>query len=261
MAGKRVSIARRAAWSIGAVLLLTSVAACTTGGGHAGGGGGGGCTTPTQITGGYPLTAPTSGWYSADTRTSGNVTVNSTYGAPTGFGCNSAELTTGSVLGQDKAQLYSYADYGTAFASINNVSYWAYRSSLSGTPAANLALNVQLVGNAGYTPGVTTDCTGLPCFTTLVYEPYLQSGGQGAITNDVWQHWNATDNTLNNGMWWSSKIASGPGSQGQPETWTWFQNLYSDSSIRAYGFNVGSYNPNMVVAADGLTFGSTTTDF
>jgi hypothetical protein len=258
-----MSVARRAAWSIGAVLLLTSVAACTTGGGHGGGGhGGGGCTaTPTQITGGYPLSAPTSGWYSADTRTSGNVTVNSTYSGPPGFGCNSAELTTGSVLGQDKAQLFSYADYGMALSSISNVSYWAYRSSLSGTPAANLALNIAIQGTAGFIPGTTVGCTATPCFTTLVYEPYLQSGGQGAIVNDTWQHWNATDATAGNGMWWSSKIASGPGSQSQPETYSYFQSLYSDSVIQAYGFNVGSYNPNMVVAADGLTFGSTTTDF
>ena len=37
----------------------------------------------------------------------------------------------------------------------------------------------------------------------------VQSGGQGAIVNNTWQHWNATDATPGNGVWWSSKIAVG----------------------------------------------------
>jgi hypothetical protein len=255
MAGKRVSNMRRAAWSIGAVVLLCSVAACTTGGGH-GGGGGGGCTTPTQVHGGTPLTAPITGWYSADTRSSGNVTVDNTYPGPTGFGCNSALFSTGSVAGQDKAQLYSFADYGQAFSGINNVSYYTYK--VAGDPAPDVAVNIQLDGTAGFTLG----CASTPCFTTLVYEPYLQSGGQGAITNDTWQNWNATDATSGNGMWWSSKIPLGnTGAMDHPMPWSYFKGLYTDAVIWGYGLDVGSGNPSVLAAADGLKFGSTTTDF
>jgi hypothetical protein len=261
MAGKRVSNVRRASWAIGAVVLLSTLGvSCTSGGG-------GGCGRPTEITGGYPPSEPIAGWYSYDTRANGNVTVNDQFGAPPGFGCYSAELTTGASTptppaSLDKAQLFSFAKAGSPFAPLNNVSYWAYRSSLSGTPAANIALNIELYGVAGFTPAPGHTCAvATPCFTSLVYEPYLQSGGQGAITNDVWQHWNATDATPGNGMWWSSHITSGPGSQGQPQTWSWFKTQYPDAVLGGYGFNVGSNNPNMFVAADGLTLGSTTTNF
>jgi hypothetical protein len=170
-------------------------------------------------------------------------------------------MTTNGVVGQDKAQLFSYAQAGTALSTINNVGYWAYRASVSLSPAANLALNVELHGTAGFTPGVTPGCTTTPCFTTLVYEPYLQSGGQAAMTDDAWQHWDATDTTPGNGRWWSTKIPSGPGSAGSPQPFSFFKGLYSDATIGGYGFNIGSNNPNMVVAGDGLTFGTTTTDF
>ena len=172
-------------------------------------------------------------------------------------------MTTGASTAspsQDKAQLFSYAKAGSPFAAINSAAYWSYRAA-EPSPAADIALNIELRGNAGFTPNVTTGCTTLPCFTTLVYEPYVQSGGQGAIVDNTWQHWDGTDATPGNGMWWSSKIASGPGSQGSPQTWAYFKSLYSDAVLGGYGFNIGSFNPNMVVAGDGLTMGSTTTDF
>jgi hypothetical protein len=257
-----MSMARRAAWSLGAIVLLSTVGvSCTTGGG-------GGCGMATQVTGGYPLTAPAPGWYSADTRATGNVTVNNTYGAPMGFGCFSARMTTGDTYpahtppytsGQDKAQLFSYAKFGNAFAPINNVSYWSYRAAEPG-PAADIALNIELHGTAGFTPGVTIGCNATPCFTSLVFEPYLQSGGQGAIVDHTWQHWDAVNG--GNGVWWSSRIPSGdPGSQGNPQPWSFFKALYSDATLGGYGFNIGSSNPNMDVAGDGLTLGSTTTNF
>ncbi len=39
------------------------------------------------------------------------------------------------------------------------------------------------------------------------------------------------------------------------------QALYPDATVLGYGFNLGSNNPNLIVAGDGLTFGGTTTDF
>jgi hypothetical protein len=258
MAGKRVLSLRRAASALGVLVLVSGLAACSQGGGA-----GGGCTTPTAIIPGTPsssATPPILGWYSADTRSGGTVDVNDSYGAPAGYGCNSVMMTTNGVLGQDKAQLLSYAQEGTSFASIDAVSYWAYRSSVSLSPAPDMAVNLQLFGTAGFAPGCHVT-PGLGCFTTLTYEPYLQSGGQGAIASDAWQFWNATDSTVGNGMWWSSSISSGPGSMSQPLPWSTFKSIYTDAVVGAYGFNLGSYNPNMVVAGDGLTFGSTTTDF
>ncbi len=203
--------------------------------------------------GNNPASYPASGWWSADTRTNGSVVVDSSLGAPIGFGCTSAKLTTGVATGtplQDKAQLFSFAlaGGGTPLSSINTISYWANRSS--GGPAATVALNVQITG------------TGVPTgFATLVYEPYNQSGTQSAIVNGTWQQWIGTATTPGDGLWWTNKIPSGPGSQSAPMPWASFQALYPSAAIGGYGFNLGSNNPNIVAAADGLVFGTTTTDF
>ncbi len=196
--------------------------------------------------------APPTGWWNADTRLFGTVAVNSNLGAPVGFGCKSAELITGNDNSQGKAQLFNYEQYGTPLGDIDEISYWAKKSSAStGGAATHLALNVVIVG-----PGV-----GPQNYAFLVYEPYNQSGSQAAIQLDTWQHWDATATTPGDGRWWSSKIASGPGSQGAPITWADFQTLYPTAEIAGYGFNLGSYNPNTIVAGDGLKFGSVTTNF
>lgn len=232
-----------------------------------GGGGGGGCTgSVTTVNVGEPpssafppptgtAASPPIGWWSADTRTNGTVTpVAATYGGAPGFGCTAAKLTTGASTAspsQDKAQLFNYREYGTPLIGINNISYWAYKSSTStGGPAIDLALNVQIYGS-----GVPTNSA------TLVYEPYQQSGTQTAIQLDTWQQWDATATTPGDGRWWTSKIASGPGSQAQPIPWAQFQAMYPTAAVAGYGFNLGSSNPNTVVAGDGLVFGSVTTDF
>jgi hypothetical protein len=244
---------------VGVLVLVAALAACST---SPGGGGGGGnqCTTPTAIHGGTPLTVPAPGWYTADTRSSGNVKVDNSFGAPTGFGCNAVVMTTGSVSGQDKAQLYTFAKAGTAFSDVANVSYWSYRAAAPVGSPADVALNIQLFGTAGFTPGCTVT-PGLGCFTTLVYEPYFQSGGNAGVVDNTWQHWDATATSPGDGMWWSSKILSGQGSQSDPQPMTFFKGLYTDATLSGYGFNIGSSNPNMVVAADGLAFEGVTTDF
>jgi hypothetical protein len=237
--------------------LVIAPLAVLTGACAAGPGGGPTCNdTVTTITpgdpGSNPASYPAPGWWSNDTRTNGTVTVNTDLGAPAGFGCTSAKLTTGAANGsplQDKAQLFSFAQAGTALADINNISYWTNRASSSGA-AINLALNVSITG-----PGVPAN------FATLVYEPYNQSASQNAIVDNMWQNWNATATTPGDGVWWTKAIPSGPGSQGQPIPWASFQALYPSATIIGYGFNLGSNNPNTVVAGDGLIFGTTTTNF
>jgi len=202
---------------------------------------------------------PAAGWWSDDTRANGAVTVDVAIAPPPDLGCRSARFVTGASTASpsaDKAQLITFASAGAALSSIASVSYWAYRSSAStGGPAIDLAINVSITGS--------TVPTG---YAVLVYEPYQQSAGMAAIVEDTWQHWNATAATPGDGRWWTSKIANGPspgapGSQSNPQTWAAFQALYPDAAVHGYGFNLGSVNPNMIVAGDGLVFGTTTTDF
>jgi hypothetical protein len=234
-----------------AVLMVAGVAASCT----PPAGGPSACNdTVSGIIGGNPLSVPTTGWFSSDTRLTGNVQLSSAYGAPSGLGCTAVLMTTGNnyptgvTTGpfQDKAQLFSYDKVGQALSSISSISYWSYRSSASsGSQAPDIALNVQVTGAS--VPGN---------FATLVYEPYNQSGGQGAIVNDTWQQWNATASTPGDGLWWSTK-----GSQSNLLTWSQVQTLYAGATIGGYGFNLGSNNPNQVVAGDGLQFGGTLTNF
>ena len=207
--------------------------------------------TPVTIQTGVPTSVPVPGWYSSDTRSNGTVSMTTEFGTPSDLTCDAVKLTTGEATGtplQDKAQLFSFAAAGTALSSIASVSYWGYRSSSSpaivanptAPQAATISLNVQISGAS--VPGN---------FATLVYEPYSQSGGQAAILNDTWQQWDASG-----GVWWSTK-------NGQANLLTWpdMQALYPDATVLGYGFNLGSNNPNLIVAGDGLTFGGTTTDF
>jgi hypothetical protein len=241
---------RRAAWSIGAVLLLTSLAACTTGGK-----GKSSCGTPTPLTAGDAATKPSPGWYIPTQIGGATVGVNDSYKAPTGFGCNAVVMTTGNSIA-DHVQVLTYAKAGSSLASITNLSYWTYRAAPANGAAPDIALNVEVFGPPG--PGFASACTTGTCYSTLVFEPYNQSGGNAAIHNGVWQHWDAIN--AGNGVWWSSK-AQGSGSQGSPLSWTAMQSLYPGAVIGGYGPNLGSYNPNTVAATDGLTFNTTTTNF
>ncbi|CAN5901588.1 hypothetical protein BH11MYX2_BH11MYX2_39250 [soil metagenome] len=202
-----------------------------------------------------PSAYPADGWWSDDTRTNGMVAIDDTIEPPLTLGCTAARFVTGATTAspsQDKAQLISYKLAGTALSTITNIKYWAYRSSAStGGPAVDLALNVFITGTS--VPGN---------YASLTYEPYQQAAGQNAIVEDTWQQWNATSTTLGEGNWWTSKIANpAPGSQSLPIPWATFQAMYADAKVVGYGFNVGSFNPNMVLAGDGLEFGTTTTDF
>lgn len=202
-----------------------------------------------------PSDYPAPGWWLDDTRAHGMVTVDDALGAPPGFGCRSARLVTGDSTASpsaDKAQLLSFEQHGAALSTINTISYWAFRSSAStGGAPVDLALNVSITGAT--VPGN---------FATLTYEPYFQSTGNTGVMSNVWQHWDATATTAGDGLWWTTKIPNGtPGSQSMPQPWAAFQALYSDAKVHGYGFNLGSFNPNMVTAGDGLVFGTTTTNF
>jgi len=225
------------------VLLLTTVAACTTGGK-----GTTTCGTPTPLHTGTPTTT---GWWITTQLGGATVDVDNSYQAPTGFGCNAVVMTTGNS-NTDHVQVLTYAKAGTSLASVTSLSYWTYRAAPADGAAPDIALNVEVNGPPG--PGFAPTCTSGTCFSTLVFEPYLQGGGNAAIHDGVWQHWDAINS--GNGMWWSSKVG-----QGTMYSWAQIQSLYPGATIGGYGPNLGSYNPNTVGAADGLKFNATTTNF
>jgi len=251
--------------AFGAVALVGGLAACTP----PGTGGGGsttttaavttttvapGCTdTPTPVIGGAPLSVPTSGWFANETRLQGNVRVNDSLGAPTGFGCNSVRMETGPTVGIDKAQLFSFDLAGTALDDLDTLSYWAYKKSGTAGVAnpATTALNVQFThpsfSGIGY----------------LVYEPYVQSGGNAGVLLDTWQHWNATSTSPGDGKWWSGKITTlgDPGNQSNPQPLSFFKTAFPGAQIVGYGFNIGSNNPSLIVGGEGLEINGTTTNF
>ncbi|MEI2650568.1 MAG: hypothetical protein V9G12_00020 [Microthrixaceae bacterium] len=90
--------------------------------------------------------------------------------------------------------------------------------------AINVAMNVQVAGST--VPG---------SFATLVYEPYNQSGGNAGIVPDTWQQWDTLATSPGDGEWWTTKIGSGPGSQGDPQPWSFFVDLYTDGQVVGYG--------------------------
>ena len=200
-----------------------------------------------SISAGYPLTVPAPGWYAADTRANGSSQVDGGLPKLEGFGCTSARFTTGETDGgKDKAQLVTFSYAGSPLDDIEDISYWSFRSSASTStsPAPTTALNVG-IHQAGST-----------AVTYLVYEPYLQSGGNDGVVPDVWQFWDATTTAPGDGRWWSNAVG-----QGTYFSWDQLQGLYPGATIRSIGFNVGSYNPNLLVGGEGLTIDGVTTDF
>ena len=241
--------ARMLAGSITGVVLLLGATACGSPPSSSSP-----CSTPTAINSGYPGFFSTA-WWAANTRTSGSSSVDSTAGGAPGFNCNALHLQTGastqnsSGVYQDKAEALNYGLYGTALSSIHHIGYWAYRDSSTQSAAVDISFNVEITDSGNF-------------LGTLTYEPYNQSGGQGAIVSNTWQHWDATATTPGDGVWWTSRIASpAPGSQSNPQPWAFFQSLYPTALVAGYGLDVGSGAPHSNVYGDGLNFGGTVTDF
>ena len=197
---------------------------------------------------GYPTAAPDPSWWTNDTRPGGTSGIT---GGAAPFGCTSLQLTTDSTNAA-KAQAFSYSEFGTDFDSITAVDYSAFRSSAStGNPAVATSLNVELYG------ADVVDTVGNPDgYTTLVFEPYLQSGGAGAVGTDVWQEWDGAA-----GVWWSSRATNSQPNRSTTLTWAQVQAANPGAVIGGFGLNLGSYNPGQVVGVDGLTFGSQFFDF
>jgi hypothetical protein len=189
-------------------------------------------------------TNPTFPWFTADTRVGGTSAVEARLG---GWPGPTAVVLTTTDDNNAKAQLLTTLDFGLALSAIDRISYATLRSSAStGTPVATASLNVEIVG---------TDAANPEGATTLVFEPYMQV--DGVVVDDVWQTWDAAA-----GRWWSTQATSAqPVRQVDLLTWDQVLAAYPDARIVRYGFNLGSYNPGVVVAADSLQFGDRFFDF
>jgi hypothetical protein len=226
---------------------------------------------------GYPAerSADDANWYREDTRPGSSSTLGTSYGstpigAPPDFGNGSLILTTNNT-NSAKAQLITSADvYGTPLADVDGLDYWTYqatvaRESGNGNPPtadASYQLRVDLDGDLSTTGDVAN----------LVFEPYWNdeatdpgspSNPDQALTPDTWQHWDATG-----GNWWSSKTYSCTGLEltnggGGAPFYTPAQVAAGcpGSKVVAIGANVGSFNPNYIVATDGIHISTLTDDF
>ncbi len=198
-------------------------------------------------------------WYREDTRPGGNVFSSKTFGAPAGLGDGSLLLGT-TADNAAKAQLMtSKIARGTALADVTGLSYWTYQSLLTGSitdAGPSFQLRVDLDGNLGTTADVTN----------LVYEPYWNDAEgpdpQQPLAPNTWQHWD-----MIGGQWWTSKqitcgaLSVAPGAGGPPFTDpSEVATNCVGAKVVAIGVNVGSYNPNYLVAVDGIHFQSTTDD-
>jgi hypothetical protein len=210
-------------------------------------------------------------WFREDTRTGGAVALTRTdrddepcqptEAAPAEFtyGEQSLALTTINS-GAAKAQLINHSDEvtGTSLATVNELSYWTMQCAGNGPVEADPSYQLQIDYNGAADGG----------FANLVFEPYWNdsateqdhpSNPDQPIAPGVWQQWQATE-----GNWWSSRqitcgeFSLAPGAGGPPFTTPAAVGAACpDAVVVGIGVNVGSGNPNYVVATDGLTFGTT----
>jgi hypothetical protein len=184
----------------------------------------------------------TQGWSTADTRPGG--AVNHVADPTSPYPSGALQLTTDGTNAAKAQYLHSASG---SLNSVTNLSYSTKQVSGPATADPSYQLAVDLNGSA--TGG----------FTNLVYEPYWN----GTVAPGEWQTWDVT-----NGQFWSSgtfsdgtcTVAAGAG--GAPfYTLSALKTACPDAVVLGFGVNVGTYNPNYVVEADGVQFNDTTYNF
>ena len=196
-------------------------------------------------------------WFAADTRLGGLLEfAKPAYGGSIGDGAAVLSTTASSSA---KVQLFTDeygADGGTLLSDIDGLSYSTYRvTAPSGSPALP-ALNLRIDRD-------NDDVVD----AYLVYEPY-QDLGNAAVQDGVWQSWNGIRGGA--AKWWSGQL---PGcGQATPCTWSTIRSNWPlarvledpDSPLNSpsappgplngsLGANLGSGNPGVTAAVDGLT--------
>ena len=199
----------------------------------------------------------TQGWSTADTRANGTVSFVADSNTPLGTGALS--LVTGNSTSpgpsQDKAQ-YMHPT-STQLADVVTLGYASKQISASfagGMPSYQLPTCLYGVTSTGCVPSPNT---GGNSFATFVYEPYV-SEGNASVQNNVWQTWN-----VGAGRFWSTRSEGIlTASQG---TFTYslsdLKAGFPNATVRGYGVNVGSNNPNWNTRVDAVVFNGTTYNF
>lgn len=79
-------------------------------------------------------------------------------------------------------------------------------------------------------------------FATLNWEPSNGNPPDGATSGWV------TNANIENGLWWTSKIATGPGSQSSPASLSVIEALWPDATVSGYGVSIGHLGGNNTAA-------------
>jgi LPXTG-motif cell wall-anchored protein len=99
-----------------------------------------------------------------------------------------------------------------------------------------------LAGTAGYQPGyriVVNPNAGSLHYASITFEPYFNGGAPDQ---------SGTFSISQSSLVWSSKIASGPGSQSQPVPLSQFSTIWPDNALISIGVHLGSANPSTTKA-------------
>ena len=201
-------------------------------------------------------------WYRQDTTTGGGVTLTKDFGAPPPpqeLGDGALALTT-NAQNSAQAQLVTYHHvYGTPLTDVADISYWTYHSSqTTGFADGNAAIDLRV--------DIDGDLSTTDDRTTLVYETYWNDTEgtdpqhpEGTVP-DTWQFWDAIA-----GGWWSTKTfacgdfvvegtAGGPPNTRPGDV----ANGCPDAKVVSLAVTAGDFNPNYVVAVDGIHFETST---
>lgn len=167
------------------------------------------------------------------------------------FGPSTPPLGTGSlqmtVAGTaDHWSVYNYDHIGTRLSDLTSLGYSTYSDNSTTAPVLQVEIN----------PGNTSGTDAGVTYSTLNFEPYLQSPG---LTTGTWQSWNVLA-----GVVWGSHLTGAPNST--PLSWNSFVATYPNATIKGgFGVNVGGNWSAMTGNADALTIGTpaqtTTYDF
>lgn len=192
----------------------------------------------------------TQGWFPADMRPGGQARFVPDPTSP--FGDGAFELETD---GTTNAKAQWLVPVGMPLSQVTALGFWTRYLAGPNYAGPSYQLVVDLDGND---PQVN--------WTTLVYEPYWNSGTMTVDTSGAWQQWNVASPGAKN---WSTRTVNAGGGcsvmagAGGPPFYTvpQLQSLCPNAVVLYVGVNVGTYNPGYLVRVDGVQVNGTVYDF
>ena len=159
-------------------------------------------------------------------------------GAPVGFGENSLRLKTTSE--NDSRVMYIYPEM-LSLTDLNQLKY-STKQVVASNPGGSAAMFVAVDLDGDFIWD-----------TNLIYEPYLQNGGNSdaaPVVANTWQAWDVTAG----GLFWSSQSYGSltAGVNGGLFTLDDIRADYPLAQTTALGFSVGYDNPNYNIGIDGV---------